>query len=89
VRILLKIVYWTALAGDLLLLLGVASGVKIHGLRDVLLTCLFFGLALLYLGGSSVLFIRSNSALWRGAALALLLLAPLTVIWMALRVPYI
>jgi hypothetical protein len=86
--VILKIVYWTAVAGYLLVLLGVASGIKIHGQRDILVACLVFGLALLYLGGSSVLFLRSSSVLWRCTALALVVLAPLTVIWIALRVPY-
>jgi hypothetical protein len=87
-QMILKIVYWTAVAGYLLVLLGVASGIKIYSKRDILLTCLVFGLALLYLGGSSVLFVRSNSVLWRCVALALVVLAPLAVIWISLRVPY-
>lgn len=85
---ILKIVYWTAVVCYLLLLLGVASSIKVHSVKDIVWTCLIFGLALLYLGGLSVLFVRSNSARWRCAALVLVLLGPLAVIWIALRVPY-
>jgi hypothetical protein len=85
---ILKIVYWTAVAGYLLLLLGVASSMKVDSHRDIFWICLIFGLALLYLVASSVLFVRSKTVLWRCSALALVLFAPLVVVWMALRVPY-
>jgi len=84
--ILLKIFYWMAIAIDLLFILGVAAGCKIYGPEDFLKVGLIVGLPSLYLVGSSVLFIRSVSVLWRCGALALVVLAPVAVVWYILYV---
>ncbi len=87
-KVILKIVYWTAASGYLLILLGVASGTKVYTLPDILWVCLLFGSALLYLVGSSVLFIRSKSALWRCAAIALVVLGPAALlVWALFNMP--
>ena len=80
-KLILKIVFWTGVSVDLLLLLAVGSGFKIYSLRDTLWDCLVLSLPLVYLVGSSVLFVRSKLVAWRWAALGLVVIAPAAVVW--------
>lgn len=87
-QIILKIVYWTAASGYLLLLLLFASGTRAYTFEDFLKVGLFVGLPLLYLVGSSIFFVRSNSIPRRCAAIALVILAPVAVLaWALFNLP--
>ena len=78
-QVILKIVYWTVASVYVLVLLTFAFGIRAYALSDILWVCL----AVLYLVGSSLLFIRSTSVLRRCAAIALLVLAPVAVLMLA------
>jgi hypothetical protein len=84
VQLLLKIVYWTVASVYLMMLLMFAFGVRAYTPGVISWVCV----AVLYLVGASVLFIRSTSVLRRCAAIALLALAPLaTLMWAVLHLP--
>jgi hypothetical protein len=79
-QLFLKIVYWTVAAGDILLILLFASGITVYDFDDFLRACAYIGLPVLYLIGSSMLFIRGNSNLKRCLAIFLVLLMPVAAI---------
>jgi hypothetical protein len=84
VQMILKIVYWTVASVDLSMLLTFAFSIRAYTLGDILFICL----AVIYLVGSSALFIRSTSVLRRCAAIALLVLAPVTMVtWAVFHLP--
>jgi hypothetical protein len=84
VQVILKIVYWTVASVYLLMLLTFAFGIRAYALGDILWVCL----AVLYLVGSSLLFIPSTSVLRRCAAIALLVLAPVAILtWAVFHLP--
>jgi hypothetical protein len=84
VQVILKMVYWTVASVYLLMLLTFAFGIGAYTLGDILWVCF----AVLYLVGSSLLFIRSASVQRRCGAIALLVLAPVAILtWAAFHLP--
>jgi hypothetical protein len=78
--ILLKFLYWIAVVGDFLMLLGVLSALKPETAKDFWVFGLIVVAALLFLVGMSVLFIRHTSLQWRLSVLALVVLVPVSIL---------